>query len=65
MEAGLGSLEAGKLAELIVLGEDSIENPRSSELVRYVMVGGRFFYALSMNEIAGEKRQRKPSWFQR
>jgi hypothetical protein len=29
------------------------------------MVGGRLFDALSMNEIAGEKLQRKPFWFQR
>lgn len=65
MEADLGSLEAGKLADLIVLEENPLENLRSSELVRYVMVGGRIFDALSMNEIAGEKVQRKPFWFQR
>ncbi len=65
MEADLGSLEAGKLADLIVLEENPLENLRSSELVRYVMVGGRIFDALSMNELAGEKRQRKPFWFQR
>ena len=65
MEADLGSLEAGKLADLIVLEENPLDNLRSSELVRYVMVGGRIFDALSMNEIAGEKRQRKPFWFQR
>ena len=65
MEADLGSLEAGKLADLIVLEENPLQNLRSSELVRYVMVGGRIFDALSMNEIAGEKRQRKPFWFQR
>ena len=65
MEADLGSLEAGKLADLIVLEENPLENLRSSELVRYVMVGGRMFDALSMNEIAGEKLQRKPFWFQR
>ena len=65
METDLGSLEAGKLADLIVLEENPLDNLRSSELVRYVMVGGRIFDALSMNEIAGEKRQRKPFWFQR
>ncbi len=65
MEADLGSLEAGKLADLIVLEENPLENLRSSELVRYVMVGGRIFDALSMNELAGEKLQRKPFWFQR
>ncbi len=65
MEADLGSLEAGKLADLIVLDENPLENLRNSELVRYVMVGGRIFDALSMNEVAGEKLQRKPFWFQR
>lgn len=65
MDADLGSLEAGKLADLIVLEENPLENLRNSELVRYVMVGGRLFDALSMNEVAGEKLQRKPFWFQR
>ena len=64
MDADLGSLEAGKMADLIVLEHDPLENLRTSELVRYVMVGGRLFDALSMNEVAGEKRQRKPFWFQ-
>ena len=65
MDADLGSLEAGKLADLIVLEQNPLENLRSSELVRYVMIGGRIFDAVSMNEIAGEKEQRKPFWFQR
>ncbi len=63
MDADLGSLEPGKLADLIVLEENPLENLRSSEHVRHVMVGGRLFDALSMNEIAGEKQQRKPFWF--
>ena len=65
MDADLGSLEAGKLADLIVLEQNPLENLRSSEIVRYVMIGGRIFDAVSMNEIAGEKEQRKPFWFQR
>src|SRR4029079_16674736 len=51
MEKEIGSLEPGKLADLIVLDANPLENIRNSESVRYTVVNGRVFDAMTMNEV--------------
>lgn len=46
----IGSLETGKLADLIVLDKDPLQNIRNTESIRYTMVNGRLFDASTMNE---------------
>ncbi len=60
----IGSIEVGKLADLIVMDGDPIEDIRNSEHVDFVMVGGQLFDAASMNEIGGPGRARKPFYFE-
>jgi Tol biopolymer transport system component len=47
----LGSLEVGKLADLIVLNANPLENIRNTLDMRYVMKGGRLYDALSLDEV--------------
>ncbi len=60
MEKDLGSLEAGKLADIVVLEKNPLENIRNSEYVDQVMINGRLFDAGTLQEkISGERKPGK------
>ena len=58
MEDEIGSLEVGKLADLIVLEKDPLEDILNSEFVEYTMINGRMYDAATMNEIGNEDIKR-------
>lgn len=64
MDHQIGSLEAGKLADLIVLDKNPLEDIRNSESVRYTMVNGRLYDAATMNEAGNYEKKRKPFYFE-
>jgi imidazolonepropionase-like amidohydrolase len=60
----LGSLEPGKLADLVVLDADPTVDIRNTEKVRQVMLGGRLYDAATLNEVATGSFRRKPYWWE-
>ena len=60
----IGSLEAGKLADLVVLDADPTVDIRNSEKVLRVMLGGRLYDSVTMNEMVTGTRVRPPYWWE-
>jgi len=58
MSKEIGSLEPGKLADLIVLDKDPMVDIKNSEFVKYTMMNGRLYDAETMNEIGKESQAR-------
>ncbi len=60
----LGSIEPGKLADLIVLDRDPLADIRNTNSVRYTMVNGRLYDSESMNEIGNYNRPRSKFYWE-
>ena len=65
LDGDIGSLERGKLADLVVLDRNPLENIRHSETVNMVMVNGRLYDSRTLNEVGNQPRQRPPFWWER
>ncbi len=60
----VGSLEVGKLADLVVLDADPTTDIRNTEKVSRVMLGGRLYDAATLNEMVTGNRKRAPYWWE-
>ncbi len=60
----VGSLEVGKLADLVVLNADPTIDIRNSDKVDKVMLGGRLYDAATLSEVATGTYTRKPYWWE-
>ncbi len=63
MDKHIGSIEAGKLADMVVIDGDVLKDLRRSEFVQYTILNGRVYEAATMNEF-GSKNKRLPFYFE-
>ncbi len=62
LDKDIGSLETGKLADLIIIDGNPVKDIRDSDKVSQVMINGRLFDSATMNEVGLRSKKRQP-WF--
>ncbi len=64
MDSEIGSLEVGKLADLVILTGNPLDNIQNTQTVETVVLGGRAYDATTLNETVTGNRQRAPYWWE-
>jgi imidazolonepropionase-like amidohydrolase/Tol biopolymer transport system component len=62
--ADIGTLEPGKLADLVILDADPTQDIRNSDNIAQVMLNGRLYDAATMNETITGNRVRAPYFWE-
>jgi hypothetical protein len=64
MDRDIGSLTPGKLADIVVIDGNPLQDIRQSEKVAWTMVNGRLYNAATLNETGSREKKRARYWWE-
>jgi imidazolonepropionase-like amidohydrolase len=64
MDKAIGSLKEGKLADLIIMEKNPLDDIRNSQTITHTMINGRLYETDTMNEIGNEPGERKAFYWE-
>ena len=64
LEDDLGSIENGKLADLVILNKDPLENIRNTNEIEMVMIDGKLYNANNLDQLYPKKEKAIFNWHQ-
>jgi cytosine/adenosine deaminase-related metal-dependent hydrolase len=65
MDKDIGSLEPGKLADIVVLDKNPLDDIRNTESISLVVQNGRVYDGKALDEIGNHPKKREPFFWQR
>jgi imidazolonepropionase-like amidohydrolase/Tol biopolymer transport system component len=63
MDKDIGSIEVGKLADMMIIDGDVLTDIKQSENVAYTMINGRLFDAMKMIEVGRKAKHKREAFF--